>query len=955
MGYGAAIPVRLFLLVLCALVLIPGSARADTTLGFDDLSAGTSVTTQYAGQGVVFGPLPGGAGNSISRPVVITAGAQAHSQPDVAAITCTSCNEGLGSLPDTTGSFSVQHSHVSAYVGLLGTPAPTCESGSTASSCAVVQLLGFDSSGNQVAASPAITITQGVGIHTLLSISTTSPDIVGFEVVDKRDPTDNNKDVAIDDLTFDTAASPPPPDFTLTPVSASVTVNHAQSVSDQILIGRLAGSSGQIQLTAAGLPAGIHAQFAPNPADSTSTLTLSADRTVQSATGAITVTGTPQSASAGGSAHSFTLGIQVTSACEDVHNAQDLIDAVGSQCLHINVDDSANIDLGYVMQHPDDFPGFDAIHANSIVSVMKLHDGVTLESDRSLYRAGGRIYYSQNDEYPKAMLELGHGDRVTGLRLQGDSYGRGGDETWTIKGRYLKYGLDISMPDILIDNDEISNWPGAGVFVHDVTYAGWPRQPFEPEPKPPRNSQEDREITAHARLIHITNNFIHDNVGCTEGYGVEMGGTGFALIDRNVFDYDKHDVAGGGQRGEGYVAASNLTLTDGVECRGDSGTGSLTYGGHFDMHGTAGGAGSEHVGGDAGTYIEIRNNAIRGDQRFHIHLGHAFDRRAAFDIRGTPTDKAIFAGNVTEAPDDKAIAVSGVPLPLLTTFAVYKLLISDNRYSVNTSQQLAVGDFDGDGCSDAFLPTGAVWMYSPCGSGIWRYLNTSGYRLSQLAIGDFNGDGKTDVFTQRGDTWYVSYGATTGFHPLPAGSNIPMSQYRFGDFDGDGKTDVFRANGKQWYYSSGGATPWKPLAGSSYKVDQLRLCDFNGDGKADLFSLANHQWSVSYGGSTAWHRLNKQLSANLGELVFADFDGSGRCDIARLHGSSWQVSWNGTSSWQTEPARYQQSVEGALVGHFAGGKHAGLLQFAYGGHALERFRLSTDFGPLKAWSRQNML
>ena len=82
---------------------------------------------------------------------------------------------------------------------------------------------------------------------------------------------------------------------------------------------------------------------------------------------------------------------------------------------------------------------------------------------------------------------------------------------------------------------------------------------------------------------------------------------------------------------------------------------------------------------------------------------------------------------------------------------------------MNTSEELAVGDFDGDGCSDVFLATGAVWVYSPCGRGAWRYLNTSQYRLGQLAFGDFNGDGKTDVFLQKGDRWYVSYGATTAF------------------------------------------------------------------------------------------------------------------------------------------------------------------------------------------------
>jgi hypothetical protein len=589
--------------------------------------------------------------------------------------------------------------------------------------------------------------------------------------------------------------------------------------------------------------------------------------------------------------------------------------------------------------------------------VLHIPAGVTLESDRSTRHAGGLLYMSQNLTYPTAMLQLRSGDRVTGLRLLGYSFGRGGDETYTIGDKYgTTDGLNVSQPDVLIDNNEIAGWPGSGVAVHDLMYANWPPPGgVMNEPHPPKHSQEDRLITSLAGRVRITNNFIHNNVGCTDGYGVNVGGaSGFALIDHNVFDYDKHDVAGGGATGTGYIASSNLVLTDGVECRGDSGKGSLTYGGHFDMHGTAGGPGSGHVGGTAGTYIEIRNNAIRGEQRFHIHFGHAFNRRAAFDIRGTPTDKAIFVGNVTEASDGDAVDVSGADQGSLERHS--KLLISDNRYSVNTSQQLAVGDLDGDGCSDVFLATGAVWVYSPCGSGVWRYLNTSSYRLSQLAFGDFNGDGKTDVFTQRGDRWYVSYGATTAFRQLPAGSNIPMKNYRFYDFGGDGKTDIFRANGKQWYYSDDGATQWKPLASSSKKIDELRFCDFNGDGKTDVFSLANHQWSVSYGGVTQWQRLNKQLSSNLDELMFADFDGDGRCDIARVHGRAFQISYGGTTPWHTEPTRFQESFSGTLLGHFEGGKRDDILQFAYNGHAFERFALSSDFGPFNdSWSQQNML
>ena len=705
--------------VLGLLLLLPSSAWADTTIGFDDLSPGTTLSNQYASAGVVFGPVPGGA--AASQPTVVTnVPGQAHSGSHVADIGCSQyqpCpNEGIGTyIPETSGTFSpsAPRSHLSVYVGLLGSSqAPACSAGSAASTCAAVQLLAFDSNGHQVASSPPATVTQGAGVRTQLAVSTASPQIVGFEVT-ARNPTDNQKDVAIDDLSFDAPSTPPPPDFALVPQSSSLAVAAGHSASDEITIGRLSGSSGQIQLSVGSLPSGVHAQFAPNPADTQTTLTLSADPTVPTRPdSAVTITGTPLSSTAGTAPRSVTISLHVASACDDVLTAQDLINAVGSGCQHIYVDDRAQIDLAYVSLHPDEFPGYDALHNNEIDNVLHIPPDVTLQSDRSTRRAGGLLYMSQNVTYPTAMLKLSSGDHITGLRLDGYSYGRGGDETWTINDPTIGTtdGLNVSQPDVLIDNDEIAGWPGAGVFVNDLTYQNWPPPGgVVNEPHPPKHSPEDDLITALARRVHITNNYIHNNVGCTDGYGVNVGGSsGFALIDRNIFDYDKHDVAGGGMAGTGYIASSNLTLTDGVECRGDSGKGKLTYGGHFDMHGTAPGPG--HVGGAAEPH---RGSQQRDPRRTAIPYprGPRLRRRAAFDLRGTPTDKAIFAGNVTEASDGNAVAVDE---PIQSRLCCTTSSSSATTgIASNTSQQLAVGDFDGDGCSDVFLPTGAVWVYSP--------------------------------------------------------------------------------------------------------------------------------------------------------------------------------------------------------------------------------------------------
>ena len=632
--------------------------------------------------------------------------------------------------------------------------------------------------------------------------------------------------------------------------------------------------------------------------------------------------------------------IGIGSVCGDVLTGQDLVTALRLGCKVIDVDDSARIDLSQLADNPAQYPGYGDV--SSSTGVISLPAGVTLESDRSPTRQGGVLYMSQevvvpgmDDIHPKAMIEAGSDTQITGLRLEGYDH----DQQEAPDG----IGVGILVPDVVVDDDEIADWSTAGVAVGPVDYG------------PNRRDTDAAWITREAARIHITDNYIHDNTNCDLGYGIVVGGGSYALIDRNVFDDNKHDIAGDGTPDSGYIAELNFTLTRSFKtCAGD-------YGGHFDMHGSGPGSNKSHVGGTAGTYIVVRDNTFRGDQRYHF-LG--LDRRPSFDVRGTPTLQAIFEDNVTEAPSDKAVAISGAPnadtaSPIAFAYLVThgKLIDKDNGYGVDTSQQLAVGNFGDDGCSDVFVATGASWWYSPCGQGQWRYLNASSLRLNRLAFGDFNGDGRTDVFSQSGSRWLVSYGGTTPWTPLPAGSNIPMSQYRFGDFTGDGKTDIFRANGKRFYISIGGATPWKPLVASRLTVGQLRFCDFTGNGQTDVFSLADHQWSVSYGGATQWHKLNNELSSSLNQLVFGDFNGDGRCDIARAHGHGFQVSWGGTTPWQyfATPNQSQASFRGTLLGAFGGGDRTDVLEYAVGGTALDQYRLMSGFAPFTVWSPQNML
>jgi hypothetical protein len=591
--------------------------------------------------------------------------------------------------------------------------------------------------------------------------------------------------------------------------------------------------------------------------------------------------------------------------CAHVATRAQLLDALaaGSKCVFVA--NNAQIDL--------------AVSDSRSGSYWLVHvpDGVTIESGRSPRTPGGLLYMSRQVAQ-KVMLDIGTNTRISGLRLRGYRQwdtAEHDDATQAIMVDGQAMSGHVAANHDLIDNNEIYGWPAAGVNVVDAP--------------------------AGDESIRVTGNYIHNNVQCNLGYGVGVGGSGAPVIDRNVFDFNRHDVSSDGLLGTGYRAELNFVLTSGPTCGGQ-------YNQHFDVHGT----GPRGYGGPAGRDYTVQYNTIRGAQDAFAGIGV----RPAFELRGIPA-QAIFAHNAVVHDDESdAVHVHDASLTEEQLKMNGELVVFDNQYRVWTAGQLAAGRFGNDGCSDVFQATGAVWVYSPCGRGIWRFLNQSTLRLDRLAFGDFNGDARTDVFSQSGHQWRVSYGGTGPWTPLPAGSGIPMDQYRFGDFDGDGKTDIFRADGSRFSFSSGGRTGWKPLAFSHFKVDALRFGQFGLSGRTDVFSLANGHWSVSYGGATQWHPLNLALETDLAELAFADFDGDGRTDIARCHGGTAEVSSNGATPWRPLTFTCRKGFPGMLFGTFTGSKHADVLSFGTAPFLLTRYSLSragrTSFF---TWSSADML
>ena len=81
------------------------------------------------------------------------------------------------------------------------------------------------------------------------------------------------------------------PNFSLSAPPNSVTVTQGSSGTSTITIAPVNGFSGNVTLSASGLPSGVTAAFNPNPTTSTSTLTLTVSATAAAGTSPVTITG----------------------------------------------------------------------------------------------------------------------------------------------------------------------------------------------------------------------------------------------------------------------------------------------------------------------------------------------------------------------------------------------------------------------------------------------------------------------------------------------------------------------------------------------------------------------------------------------------------------------------------------------------------------------------------------
>jgi hypothetical protein len=499
---------------------------------------------------------------------------------------------------------------------------------------------------------------------------------------------------------------------------------------------------------------------------------------------------------------------------------------------------------------------------------LPLAKNVTLIGSRGGLDEGPMIFTSANAEGPIFDL-TNEGSRITGIRFGGPS------DTAHKNGGPAVTGVLVRAPNVRIDHNEFFWFPVAGVSVVD-------------DNGPPE--------TAPVGLInawnapYVTDNFFHHNQMDELGYGVNSSGGAYVYIERNLFNHHRHAITSDGANNTGYLALYNFILPEADDYSEKGCCGFAHWQQHVDVHGQGCPPNDpndhEHVGGPAGEFYVAKYNTIRGSQD-----SVATGVRKAFVLRGTPSISAEFSFNVLQHSNlDDAVKIDcGSLICALNCIRNdFPLYTKSNTFNADTSFNLGVGDFDGDGHADVFQATGVTWWVSYGGVTEWRSLNanlTGGLETllaSDLGFADIDNDGRSDILARRSDGTLVYFSAGSGDPIVLTTSPVRASQLRFGDFDGDHRTDIFRRDDAtgDWWVWFGNTRTWTLTNSSGFPLSELRFGDFDGDGRTDVMAVEGGTWSISRGASSPWIHYAPEFLGNLSGTVVGDFDGDGKIGLA---------------------------------------------------------------------------
>lgn len=510
----------------------------------------------------------------------------------------------------------------------------------------------------------------------------------------------------------------------------------------------------------------------------------------------------------------------------------------------------------------------------NIEEEFEIPEGVILASNRNENGSlGAKIY--RNDRGRRLWIKvMGNNVEISGLRIQGP-YALI-DSTSQVQGITNEGYMNLN-----VNNSELSAFSSRAIYILDGTGT-------------------------------ITNNFIHHNRMEGLGYGVALGGDSYALIEHNIFDFNRHDIAGSGHCQQSYEASYNLVLPNGTSHS-------------FDMH-SEDEDNNDNGPNCAGNNIYIHHNTFMINTHEAIRIRDIPQDEAKIeknvfyhtDIREAVTQKVAgqeitpqqpynnisfsgnsFFGNINTGSNNEDVI-------LLESNNDLKKYPFDNGLFFNqdlsrighgfTYEDYFVGNWFSTSTSGLIVRTssGQLQRYQYNGSFYGQGNGTevgNGFNFDNYFIGDWTADSKTDLIGRNSNGQLFLYKLNTSYFSGlgQVGSGFNFEDYFIGDWYGNSKDELIgrHATGNMFLYRMGSS--------NFLYVDQV-ASGFNYEKYFPGKWIANARTSfitLDSSGNLELHKFNESTNSfdNLGvvgngfafeDYCVGDFTGDGIDDLVAI-------------------------------------------------------------------------